>query len=90
MLFITLFIALCIVCITSIAIWTSLGPGLKVSIFKPSNQIAFYVTFAVFTGFETNNRYRVLNSVGQDVYFAVEGMKLTLIILFILRVFMKT
>jgi len=26
----------------------------------------------VFTGWETNNKYRILNSVGQDVYFAVE------------------
>ena len=35
---------------------------------------AFYcMYYAVITGWETNNKYRVLNSLGQQVYFATEG-----------------
>ena len=30
--------------------------------------------FTVITGFETENKYRIRNSVGQQVYFAAEGM----------------
>jgi len=30
-----------------------------------------------FTGFETNNKYKILNSMGQQVYFAAEGKFLT-------------
>ena len=36
-----------------------------------------YVTFfhiKAFVGFETNNRYKICNSMGQQVYFAAEGM----------------
>lgn len=29
-------------------------------------------TFAAFTGFETKNKYSVKNSLGQNVYFAIE------------------
>ena len=28
----------------------------------------------MFTGFETQNKYRILNSLGQQVYFAAEGI----------------
>jgi hypothetical protein len=28
---------------------------------------------AAFTGFETNNKYEILNTMGQRVYMAVEG-----------------
>ena len=30
-------------------------------------------SFLAFTGFETNNKYKVLNSLGQQIYFAAEG-----------------
>lgn len=30
-------------------------------------------TFTAFTGFETNNKYKILNSMGQQVFFAAEG-----------------
>ena len=30
--------------------------------------------FSAFTGFETNNKYEIKNSMGQRVYFAAEGM----------------
>lgn len=29
--------------------------------------------FSAFTGFETNNKYEILNSLGQRIYHAVEG-----------------
>ncbi len=29
--------------------------------------------FSVITGWETNNKYRVRNTLGQQVYFAAEG-----------------
>lgn len=35
--------------------------------------IYLFFWFLVVTGFETNNKYRILNSVGQQVYFALEG-----------------
>lgn len=28
---------------------------------------------SAFTGFETNNKYKICNSMGQQVYFAAEG-----------------
>ena len=31
------------------------------------------ILFTAFTGFETNNKYKVLNSMGQQVFFAAEG-----------------
>lgn len=34
-----------------------------------------YPCHTVLTGCETRNKYRVLNSVGQQIYFAQEGMK---------------
>ena len=33
----------------------------------------FFSIFTAFTGFETNNKYKVKNSLGQTVYFAAEG-----------------
>ena len=30
--------------------------------------------FKAFTGFETNNKYKICNSMGQQVYFAAEGI----------------
>ena len=32
-----------------------------------------YYYFIAITGFETNNKYKVQNSLGQQVYFASEG-----------------
>ena len=32
-----------------------------------------YYVFSAFTGYETNNKYEILNSLGQRVYHAVEG-----------------
>ena len=29
--------------------------------------------FSAFTGFETNNKYEIKNSLGQRIYFAAEG-----------------
>lgn len=31
------------------------------------------VSFSAFTGFETNNKYKITNNLGQQVYFAAEG-----------------
>ncbi len=33
-----------------------------------------------FTGFETNNKYSIKNSMGQHVYYAVEGKMLLLLL----------
>ena len=37
------------------------------------SDIFIFVFFAAFTGFETNNKYKILNSMGQQVFFAAEG-----------------
>ena len=34
--------------------------------------LPFFYFFTAFTGFETNNKYEVKNTLGQKVYFAVE------------------
>jgi hypothetical protein len=34
----------------------------------------FLRLFIAFTGFETNNKYKVKNNIGQQVYFAAEGI----------------
>ena len=34
-----------------------------------------YFIISAFTGFETNNKYEIKNSMGQRVYFAAEGKK---------------
>jgi hypothetical protein len=36
-------------------------------------ELKFAVMFPAITGFETNNKYEIKNSVGQRVYFAAEG-----------------
>ena len=36
--------------------------------------IYVFCTLIVITGFETENKYRVRNSVGQQIYFAAEGI----------------
>lgn len=43
--------------------------------FKLIRFTALPLTFflAAFTGFETNNKYKILNSMGQQVFFAAEG-----------------
>ena len=33
----------------------------------------FSLFFTAFTDFETNNKYKILNSMGQQVFFAAEG-----------------
>ena len=33
----------------------------------------YYIHHVVITGFETENKYRVRNAVGQQVYFAAES-----------------
>ena len=33
-----------------------------------------YDLFLAFVGFETNNKYKICNSMGQQVYFAAEGI----------------
>ena len=35
--------------------------------------VIFPFLFLAFTGFETNNKYEIKNSMGQRVYFAAEG-----------------
>ena len=51
----------------------------QLSFFSLSSPILSdsYVTFfhiKAFVGFETNNKYKICNSMGQQVYFAAEGM----------------
>lgn len=41
------------------------------SIFENLILILYY---SVFTGFETNNKYEIKNSMGQQIFFAAEGM----------------
>ena len=38
------------------------------------NFVLTLYCFTVITGFETENKYRIRNSVGQQVYFAAEGI----------------
>ena len=33
----------------------------------------FFFRFSVLTGYETNNRYKIFNSMGQQIMFAQEG-----------------
>ena len=37
------------------------------------SDIFIFIFFVAFTGFETNNKYKILNSMGQQVFFAAEG-----------------
>ena len=37
-------------------------------------MISVVCSHAVITNFETQNKYRVRNSLGQQIYFAAEGM----------------
>lgn len=37
------------------------------------DDFIFIIFFSAFTGFETNNKYKITNNLGQQVYFAAEG-----------------
>ena len=39
---------------------------------KMTRVLFFFLHFAVVTGWETENKYRVRNTLGQQVYFAAE------------------
>jgi hypothetical protein len=47
----------------------------KVQNSKVKHSIFFSTFFLIlaFTSFETNNKYKVQNSLGQQIYFAAEG-----------------
>ena len=36
-------------------------------------RCSLFLFLLAFTGFETNNKYKIQNSLGQQVYFAAEG-----------------
>lgn len=46
-------------------------PQIEIDLTSENNFLI--LSFLAFTGFETNNKYKVKNSLGQNVFFAVEG-----------------